>query len=288
MINRAYWWLMESKSRFVRKIRRSVLKEAYYASEFHMSDSDTRNYEKRLSQLIQERSELGKFRRKTFYREILEHLNYKTGLDYIARIEQLTSSVQARELIEQSKVNDSFGRPIVFRYGNYGKVSPTTLRYISTALEISMNTRITESTSILELGCGYGGQAAILNRMFGVSNYFVIDLDPVLDLVEVYLEKINSNLSVTNGITSHGSETWDLFISNYAFSELNRDLQLYYLERFIPRCKSGYMIMNSGLTNKTGRSQGKLCLEDVRRYIPNLVYSEEIPTTGPDNYVIRW
>jgi hypothetical protein len=51
---------------------------------------------------------------------------------------------------------------------------------------------------------------------------------------------------------------------------------------------SGFMIMNSGLTNKTGRSTGKLTITEIREFLPNLKIVEEIPLTGPDNYVILW
>jgi hypothetical protein len=46
--------------------------------------------------------------------------------------------------------------------------------------------------------------------------------------------------------------------------------------------------MNSGRSNITGRSEGKLSLNEIRNYIPNLQVKEEVPLTGPDNYIIYW
>jgi hypothetical protein len=48
------------------------------------------------------------------------------------------------------------------------------------------------------------------------------------------------------------------------------------------------MVMNSGMTNFTGRSSGKLRIEEIKEYIPNLVIASEQPKCGPDNYVAIW
>jgi hypothetical protein len=48
------------------------------------------------------------------------------------------------------------------------------------------------------------------------------------------------------------------------------------------------MIMNSGRTNETGRSKGKLSINEIREYLPDSKVKEEIPLTGPDNYVLYW
>jgi hypothetical protein len=41
---------------------------------------------------------------------------------------------------------------------------------------------------------------------------------------------------------------YDLVISNYAFSEFNRELQNEYLEKVILKSRSGYLLMNNGKT----------------------------------------
>jgi len=222
------------------------------------------------------------------YREILEHLGYKEGKKYLQRIQTLASKEDAVELINLNKGNDLFGTPITFSYGNYGDVSPTTLRYISTALEIANHFEVLSRTSIVEIGCGYGGQAAVIGRTFGVKDYTCFDLPPVLKLIDRYLQGIDSDLTVKRGSFNQKSNSWDLAISNYAFSELSRDLQLSYLEEILSKCKSGFMIMNSGVSNKTGRSTGKLTIDEIRQFLPHLRLIEEIPLTGPDNYVIVW
>jgi hypothetical protein len=81
---------------------------------------------------------------------------------------------------------------------------------------------------------------------------------------------------------------WDLVISNYAFSELPSDLQKIYVEKVLSKSDRGYLVMNSGMTNYSGRSGGKLTLEELRILLPEFQVFKEIPNTGPDNYVIVW
>ena len=77
-------------------------------------------------------------------------------------------------------------------------------------------------------------------------------------------------------------------MSNYAFSELPAELQKIYIEKVVSKSKRGYLIMNSGLYNYSGRSDGKLHLAELRTLLPEFEILEEIPNTGPDNYVIVW
>ena len=283
--------LIEVRDLFFRlrnKIRRLVLSKTTFNETQGKSDSQVTFYEQQLSRLLKSKKRLSDFRRKYDYREILEHVTYTQGKSYLEQIQEY-SPQNYIELIEKNKANDLFGNPYEYQYSGVGRVSPTTLRYISTAIDIFETIRLKEESVIAEIGVGYGGQAAILERMYGISNYSAFDLPSVIQLSNVYLNSVNSKLKFTSpGLSSDKNTTWDVVISNYAFSELHRDLQLSYIERVIAKSKSGYMIMNSGRSNITGRSEGKLSLDEIRNYIPNLQVKEEVPLTGPDNYIIYW
>ena len=283
--------LIEVRDLFFRlrnKIRRLVLSKTTFNETQGKSDSQVTFYEQQLSRLLKSKKRLSDFRRKYDYREILEHVTYTQGKSYLEQIQEY-SPQNYIELIEKNKANDLFGNPYEYQYSGVGRVSPTTLRYISTAIDIFETIRLKEESVIAEIGVGYGGQAAILERMYGISNYSAFDLPSVIQLSNVYLNSVNSKLKFTSpGLSSDKNTTWDVVISNYAFSELHRDLQLSYIERVIAKSKSGYMIMNSGRSNITGRSEGKLSLNEIRNYIPNLQVKEEVPLTGPDNYIIYW
>jgi putative sugar O-methyltransferase len=283
--------LIEARDLFFRlrnKIRRLVLSKTTFNETQGKSDSQVTFYEQQLSRLLKSKKRLSDFRRKYDYREILEHVTYTQGKSYLEQIQEY-SPQNYIELIEKNKANDLFGNPYEYQYPGVGRVSPTTLRYISTAIDIFETIRLNKESVVAEIGVGYGGQAAILERMYGIRNYSAFDLPSVIQLSNVYLNSVNSKLKFTSsGLSSDKNTTWDVVISNYAFSELHRDLQLSYIEHVIAKSKSGYMIMNSGRSNITGRSEGKLSLNEIRNYIPNLQVKEEVPLTGPDNYIIYW
>lgn len=283
--------LIEVRDLFFRlrnKIRRLVLSKTTFNETQGKSDSQVTFYEQQLSRLLKSKKRLSDFRRKYDYREILEHVTYTQGKSYLEQIQEY-SPQNYIELIEKNKANDLFGNPYEYQYPGVGRVSPTTLRYISTAIDIFETIRLNKESVVAEIGVGYGGQAAILERMYGIRNYSAFDLPSVIQLSNVYLNSVNSKLKFTSsGLSSDKNTTWDVVISNYAFSELHRDLQLSYIEHVIEKSKSGYMIMNSGRSNITGRSEGKLSLNEIRNYIPNLQVKEEVPLTGPDNYIIYW
>ena len=283
--------LIEVRDLFFRlrnKIRRLVLSKTTFNETQGKSDSQVTFYEQQLSRLLKSKKRLSDFRRKYDYREILEHVTYTQGKSYLEQIQEY-SPQNYIELIEGNKANDLFGNPYEYQYPGVGRVSPTTLRYISTAIDIFETIRLNKESVVAEIGVGYGGQAAILERMYGIRNYSAFDLPSVIQLSNVYLNNVNSKLKFTSsGFSSDKNTTWDVVISNYAFSELHRDLQLSYIEHVIAKSKSGYMIMNSGRSNITGRSEGKLSLNEIRNYIPNLQVKEEVPLTGPDNYIIYW
>jgi hypothetical protein len=237
---------------------------------------------------MQNESNLRNFRRKYDYREILEHVSYGLGKEYLKLIiEELQDEFQY--IIEANSRNDSFGNPYIYNYMNSLRVSPTTLRYIYTALDIRKTVGVTSSDSIVEIGVGYGGQAAILESTFKIRNYHAFDLTEVIDLANVFLREIRSEIRFAReSIAHHSCISWDLAISNYAFSELHRDLQIEYLENVLSKASRGYMIMNSGRSNKTGRNQGKLRIDEICEYLPYAKIKEEIPLTGPDNYILYW
>jgi hypothetical protein len=80
----------------------------------------------------------------------------------------------------------------------------------------------------------------------------------------------------------------DLLISNYAFSELPIQIQMNYMTKLINRASSGYMIMNSGIFNRTGRSEGKLPIHQLVGGLDNWRILDEKVPTGPDNYLLIW
>jgi putative sugar O-methyltransferase len=231
---------------------------------------------------------LSNFRRKYDYREILEHVSFSLGKQYLDLIE-LSMPNSYNQLLLENLRNDSFGNPYRYKYSERLCISPTTLRYIYTAIDIERTLGLGRNESVVEIGVGYGGQAAVLESLYKVSNYDAFDLPEVISLANVYLKKINSKIHFdSRDIHIAQDKVWDIVISNYAFSELNKDLQIRYLDTILRKTSRGYMIMNSGRLNVSGRSTSKLSVNEIAEFLPTMRIKEEYPLTGPDNYVIYW
>lgn len=250
------------------------------------SDSQKTNYEASVVKIISNDIRFNNFRRNFSYSEIVENVTYFQGLAYINRIKQLDLGNFDYKAKHQ---NDSIGNPILFKYPEFGKISPTTLRYISVALEIKNRFGSDLTGDFVEIGGGYGGQISILADYFRINSYGVYDLCDVQNLIKKYLDSINKikDVEFLNLETSKPKD-WDLVISNYAFSELPRKLQEIYIDKVLLKSQRGYLIMNSGRENFTNRSVGKLNLKELQDLLPSFEVLEEMPKTGPDNYVIVW
>jgi len=251
------------------------------------SDSQRLGYEGLVTRLISSQRKMQNFRRSAGYQLILEHVNLPTGLKYAERIRSLNT-------IEASKVlkiieKDLLGNPVKYFIAEFQKCSPTTLRYISVASEILSLGINFNHLNLVEIGSGYGGQARVIDIISEVSSYTIYDLPSVQELNSVFLQSsgFKSNLKFGD-IDCIKAENYDFCISNYAFSELPFPVQQEYLEKIICNSTHGYMIMNSGRYNHSGRSVGKIPLKELLNRIPNSRVLEEIPLTGPDNYVLVW
>ena len=133
-----------------------------------------------------------KFKQDPRYTAILEHVSIDHGKIYAQDILQYEID---EELINLFKENDSIGGSTIFNYGEpYGRISPSTLRYIQNALDITGNT--------------------------------------IQHSVPEELKDI------------------DLVVSNYAYSELNEELQNIYYDNVIVNSNKVYMILNKGQVSR--------------------------------------
>jgi hypothetical protein len=119
-------------------------------------------------------------------------------------------------------------------------------------------------------------------------SYSIFDLPNVQILIAKYLSAHEVDNVTFPDVHELDSLSSDLVISNYAFSELPRNLQEIYLNRILRYSKNGYLLMNSGRSNLTGRSIGKLSVQEITEAIPNVEILDEEPLTGPDNYLLIW
>jgi putative sugar O-methyltransferase len=257
-----------------------------FSGSKELSDSQVTFYERSVNNIIAEDAKFQIFRRFYDYREILEHVDYNLGMKYLNKINELEPGILLD--ISKFKKNDEVGSPRKYTYPGIGEISPTTLRYISVAVELRKEFGQGSLGSVVEIGAGYGGQLSILSSLQYFSDYTIYDLPQVQSLIRKYLTfQSVQNVAFPEVVTSP-TKKFDLVISNYAFSELPREVQIPYLEKILINSRRGYLIMNSGLENKSGRSKGKITVKEIQDRIPQIKIMAENPSTGPDNYVLVW
>jgi putative sugar O-methyltransferase len=268
-------------------VRRRIFHVGIFTINSEDSDSSSTFYGRAVERIISSDRKFRRFRRIYDYREILEHVSLKQAHKYIERVNQLDPSVlkNYKNFIN----NDFVGMPYRYSIPNIGLFSPTTIRYIAVLVELRKIFGENFGGHIVEIGVGYGGQYLVMEQTQKIQSYSMYDLPSVQNLTEKYLkQKTTTNKVVMRNFQDETNICFDLVISNYAFSELPKPIQVEYVEKVLSKAKKGYMIMNSGRTNDTGRSTGKLSLDELKVLLPPFEILEEIPNSSPDNYVIAW
>lgn len=222
-----------------------------------------------------------KFKSSFEYRGILEHCYFTQGRDYLKMIN--SNSEIMTNLREVVSVDN--GMPYTYFYKGLGRVSPTQIRYAKVLQDIEVLFGGLNNLTIAEIGVGYGGQAIhILNR-WAPKNYFVYDLEWPAKLMSKNLKQSSLKLSIQPEIRNWNEKiAVDLVLSNYAFSELFRDVQEIYFRNVIEGSKAGYVIYNH-IHEDGGDSMNA---EEFASKIPGAVILKEKPLSFPGNVLIVW
>tara|TARA_X000000950_G_scaffold79159_1_gene99582 strand:- start:15643 stop:16458 length:816 start_codon:yes stop_codon:yes gene_type:complete len=255
---------------------------------FRRAVSDTNAY-KNFCKLAANNDEVFKtFRCNPTYMKVLEHVYEDLGKKYYSNIKK-TYSYSDNEIFDICKVLHKPGNPKLLEINdNLQPISPTSLRYLNTALQIKDNFKEKNIKNIIEIGPGYGGQSVILNKFFQIDSYTYVDLKEVNLLIEKFISNFDLNFS-SNFLTlsDNFEKSYDLIISNFAFSELPRNLQTKALKKIISKSTYGFMIMNS---HRFVKNYNFHTDEELLRFIPNFTLSPEVPNTSPngENYLLTF
>jgi putative sugar O-methyltransferase len=121
------------------------------------------------------------FRRHPDYTKVLEHVSEGLGHQYLQLI---SAQGRARRGLHEAAKNDDVGNPRTMRLDSGLVISPTTLRYLKVADDIETHFGSIDGADVIEIGIGYGGQCRILDSLFKLSSYTLVDLRPVLNLAD--------------------------------------------------------------------------------------------------------
>ena len=223
-----------------------------------------------------------KFRANRQYRKILEHVTKSLGSLYLSELEPLTRS---REFFAKLMLCDTTGSPIRYRFKKVGKLSPTTIRYVFFHEKLSLLFGALSGFKILEIGGGFGGQAAVSTTLDPSIEWVIYDLPEVLALEQRFLSTVNPRASIDyrSGLDIPATEG-HLLLSNFALSEISRELQIVYLNRVVLNCPRGFMAWNT-ISEKLNRG---LSISEVLEIIPGSRALPEEPLSSPGNKFIVW
>ena len=134
--------------------------------------------------------------------------------------------------------------------------------------------------SIVEIGCGYGGQCKIIYDFFKPKSYTIVDFMPVLNLATKWLSNFNI-IPVLRSLEDDSKIKCDLCISNYAFTEFTRPFQDFYAENILKLSTMGYITCNF-----LGRKDA-FSVQEIIDLMGGKMY-EEKPKTGNNNAIYVW
>jgi hypothetical protein len=224
-----------------------------------------------------------RFRRSAIYMRVLEHVSRAQGSGYVSELERRPFG---RALLGTLSSVPEPGGPRTYRFGAYGELSPTTLRYAKVAADLEELFGTLDGSRVAEIGVGYGGQCRIIMRSWEVGAYHLFDLPPVLALTERFLVAAGaaSDRVVAHDALALDSVEADLVVSNYAFSELRREVQQEYLDRVILRAPRGYLTYN----HTTPPEWNTFTAEEIAAMIPGSEILPEVPLTAARNVIVAW
>lgn len=274
------------KSLILKALRAGIRKKIFSNSKEYRSASDNGRYGSAILHALKNQKAFENFKRNYSYREILEHVTREQGFEYL-KILQTRNDGLLEKALNTVLVNDQIGNPIKFNYPNFSSpLSPTTLRYVKVASDLKV--LFGENLeNVAEIGCGYGGQALANDQLLNVKRVKLFDLPFVNELTDRYLNSqlLNGSYNTTT-INKETESKYDLVISNYAFSELPKKLQMTYIKKVVSKSDKGYLTMNTGLNKE--KSNSKLSIDELRNLLPQFEIFEEEPLTSSQNYLIVW
>ena len=272
------------------KTKLIMIKTKSFKNKELKSSSDNGEYPELALKAALDPATFSVFRRHHKYTGILEHVSKKQGEQYLNIIRE-KYKLKNDEIFQILEPLMKVGNPKLLRLkGLSNKISTTGLRYLKIALDIKHLTG-TNIGNIVEIGCGYGGQAIILDKLLEIESYTFFDLWQVNLLIKRFIE--NSNFGTKYSVSTIKEDSynlrnsWDFCISNYAFSELPKALQEIYINRILSKTRKGFMLMNSGVSGEFGDIKNYSQKELLNR-LRNSHIQKEIPLSYVNNYLLTW
>lgn len=217
-------------------------------SEWNIWPNHVVQYLKSCDEFSNSDEKFNTFKQDERYKLILEHISKAESDMFVSEMKD--SCNLSDEQIEKFRENDLYGTPTICDYERFGKMSPSTIRYIKNTLDIFNFIGDKNIKNIVEIGGGYGGLCKTMSVLFDFDNYVLIDLPECNKLSNKYLSKFEELSGKTNQYSFdefEEIENVDLVISNYAFSECSRTVQEMYYNNVVLNSDYFYMVYNNNV-----------------------------------------
>ncbi|MFM7183037.1 MAG: hypothetical protein ACKO2G_16460 [Verrucomicrobiales bacterium] len=230
------------------------------------------------------------FRRSRFVRQVVETLGPSDGLHFANWIANVRPDALENPLARRA--ND-WGNPIqvpAWVLGTSKPWSPTSLRYLAHAIWLEKNGFTTRGGKVIEIGVGFGGLSAMLAAITGIFSVHV-DLPAVRKAAAIQMAELGLGGNLSD---SPKSDAQYCFVSNYALTEMNRDLQNDYIRDFARLADKGLILSNAGhFSGSIGGRTDEELLGELRKAGLDAKLVRESPLLGPSdklcaNCLIQW
>ena len=221
------------------------------------------------------------------YTQILEHTSVEYGQNYIDIIKRDNTHLLNEENLNKFKTNDNHGGSITHDYGEF-TIAPSTLRYIKVLSDLINTFGDLNGFRIAEIGGGYGGQCKVITDYFDIKDYHIMDIPEANALTERYLNTLGVKNFRNSSFDELGVEEYDLVISNYAYTELDRGLQDVYKTNIIDGSANGYITCNFIIHFAAGGKFDTYSKDELLALKGDTETLTEEPLTAPTNFVLVW
>lgn len=231
------------------------------------------SYNNDLLLAIKDDKNFASFRSLSGIRDIVEGIPDITGIDYFTKLVNNLSLDGLTKIWDRATKNDHVGSPRLVEFEINKLASSTTMRYLWNVLDMEERQIVLDDVDIIEVGGGYGGLCRMIHEFHTPKSYTIIDLPNALMLAKRYLKCFDIEIK-TVSCDEFNKEPVDTFISNYALTELTKQIQDKYVQKIMCNAKYGYVTYNSQLRNEKKQHS----LNDLRKSVSGYtdVYNENV------------
>lgn len=210
---------------------------------------------------------------------IVENSPEKSGREYYDHINMYAPHYLKG--LEKFQSSDLIGSPRCYEYDDY-IVSPTTLRYIKTLVDLETHFGSLNDFTIAEIGGGYGGLCKIIHDAWKPKKYLLFDIPEANALQKKFLSHFEIEPQI--GDLKKNLPKIDLLIAMYSWSELSDELQMVYLEKLIKKAKYSYIMLNYDMEASYNRLKDALPNAEITDH--NIFYDDNNTEYAPYNRFI--